>query len=225
MNESRARRWANQQRRRCVACALIAGSAAALGIEAYITAPASGVYGRSAARTPTATAAAVTPTVWTHVASACTPDESSTGRYNTHTSGLKHRGSAIGQLVTRCNVGTIRRENDGNQSARVYMYVVYRDQDDESSGQRALVRLIRSNRDGTTKTVGTFDSNRVHHLIDPNGATVRAYTSTNVREAAFSTAVYYVDIRLYRETSTISPIVTSVELTTLLPLISDPSSG
>jgi hypothetical protein len=217
MDRPRAKRWTGFRFRS------MSTSAAIPVIVATVVASAAAIS-RPAPAVP-ATATGLSPTLWTQVASSCTPDEASAGKFDTHTADFKHKGSATGQIVTRCNVGTVRRETGEAQPAPVSMYVVYRDQDGERNGERVIVKLIRANTNGTTSTMATFDSNSVHFLIDPNGGTARAYTSANTPDRNFSEDTYYVEIRLRRSSPEIFPIVTSIELTTLVPLLTDPHAG
>lgn len=168
----------------------------------FIPAVAVAVSGMAIAALPAQ--ATLTPTVWTHTASSCVPDDASIGRYDTHVSDIKHKGTSLGQIVTRCNVENLPAFGAGGTPK---IEVVLRDQDGHGNAQRATVTLVRAHDDGTTTPVVTVDSNNYLGSSLTKKRTVYFRHNYDFRSNS-----YYVEIRVSRTTSNVFPIVSSVRL-------------
>ena len=147
-------------------------------------------------------------TVWTHVASACSPDEASFGRFDSHVSSFKHAPGATGQIVTRCNIVDLPQFGIGEIPV---LDVVYRDQDGSGTAQRVRAELIRSNNAGTTSVIKTFDSN----AFAGSPATQRRFVSYS-HAFNFDTNAYFVQIRVDRTTTSVTPLIATVRLTKIV---------
>ena len=147
-------------------------------------------------------------TVWTHVPSACSPDEASTGKYDSHVSTFKHAPGTTGQVVTRCNVVDLPQFGIGEIPV---LEVLYRDGDGTNTGQGVLVDLIEARPDGSTAIMARFNSN------DFGGS-----AATQRRRVAFGHAfdfnrsAYYVEVRVTRTTTTTGPAASTVRLTRIV---------
>jgi hypothetical protein len=93
--------------------------------------------------------------IWTHVASACHPDESSRGRYSATAGRFMHKGTSTGKIVGRCNVKNPRE--DGRDPGWNCLEVVYRHQSEADQVTATLMRV--SNETGGIHEVVRFDSN------------------------------------------------------------------
>ncbi|MGA8210341.1 MAG: hypothetical protein WB441_05695 [Nocardioidaceae bacterium] len=144
-------------------------------------------------------------TVWTHVPSACSPDEASFGRYNSHVASFKHARRARGQIVTRCNVVNLPEFGRGRIPV---LEVLYRDRDGRWTREGVRVDLVQARPNGSTTIVARFNSNNY-----PG----RAYTQR--RRVAFNHAfdfnrnAYYVDVRVTRSSTSAAPEASTVRLT------------
>lgn len=92
--------------------------------------------------------------VWTHVAAACTPDESSAARFDASGARFRHKGSNTGKIYARCNV-TNPMDGGGNPSWNA-IELVFKD---NGAGERVLAELYRvSNTSGGITLIGSVDS-------------------------------------------------------------------
>ena len=148
--------------------------------------------------------AALSPhTAWTTVPSACSPDEASTGRYDSHVSAFKHTPAATGQVVTRCNVVQLPDFTGGLDQR---LEVTYRDPDGLGTRSQVQADLIQARPDGSTLILAHFDSNRF-----TNTATA-THTFGYHHAFDFSRNAYYVDVRVTRSTTSLAPSVSTVRL-------------
>jgi hypothetical protein len=147
-------------------------------------------------------------TVWTHAASACSPDEASFGRFDAHVSSFKHAPAATGQIVTRCNIVDLPQFGIGEIQV---LDVVYRDQDGPGTAQRVRAELIRSNNAGVTSVIRTFDSN----AFAGSSATQRRFVSYS-HTFNFEANAYFVQVRVDRATTNITPLIATVRLTKIV---------
>jgi hypothetical protein len=163
-----------------------------------------------ALRLPTATTEALhTTPVWTHVGSACTPDEASRGKYSSNESDFNHRGTVLGGIAARCNI--VNLTDFGAGEAQV-LEVVYRDQDGPGSNYRvrAFLKYVR-NSDGQDFTIATFDSNAFGASL----ATQTHHVFVN-HHFNFAPNAYYVTLIIDRADATRLPVVSVVRLTEIV---------
>lgn len=93
--------------------------------------------------------------VWTHVAAACTPDESSAAKFDASAARFRHKSSATGKIYARCNV-----TNPLDSGAGPYWNVLELVFKDSGDGARVLAELYRvSNSSGGIFLMGSVDSN------------------------------------------------------------------
>jgi len=153
--------------------------------------------------------AAVGPyTVWTHVPSACAPDEASMGRYDAHVSAFKHAPGATGQIVTRCNVVDLPEFGIGGTPV---LQASYRDSDGPGANEQVLVDLIQARPDGLTTILARLNSNNF-------GASAGTQTQRVPFNHAFDFErnAYYVEIRVTRGTTAPAPAASTVRLTSVV---------
>lgn len=172
------------------------GWASAVALLAVAGLTAAGIRGPSAD-------ASHQPEVWTQTASTCTPDEDSFGRFDVHVGDFKHKRAATGQIVTRCNVTMPRMGSARPQRLELN----YRDQDGRGTRQRVTVRLLRYDVNGRQFTIASFDSNQ--HL---GGTTDLAWQVPINHHFNFRNTSYYLDVRVFRTTPTIYPLVGTMRL-------------
>lgn len=150
-------------------------------------------------------------TVWTHVLSACSPDEASVGRYFTHVSVFKHARGAAGHIVARCNVVNLPRF--GSYGDGPVLEVVYRDQDGSSRVRGVRADLIEARPNGATVTVARFSSN------DYRGSARMQRRWVSLPDGfhfSFERNAYYVTVRVTRSRSALRlapPQASTVRLT------------
>jgi hypothetical protein len=144
-------------------------------------------------------------TVWTHVASACTPDEGSTGRYDGYVSSFRHAPGATGQIVTRCNVVDLPEFGSGEFPV---LQVVYKDGDGRGTGEQVLVELIEAQDDGHTRTMASFNSNNFS-----GSAAVQRRFAWVTGPFNFDQNAYFVHIKVTRSSTTTAPFANTVRLT------------
>jgi hypothetical protein len=149
-----------------------------------------------------------TATVWTHVPSACTPDEASAGRYDVHVSSFKHAAGATGQIVTRCNVVDLPEFGSGDFPV---LDVVYKDGDGTATGEQVLVDLIEARPDGSTSIMARFNSN----TFSGSAATQRRFIDFT-RAFNFNQNGYYVEVRVSRSSTATAPSASTVRLTRVI---------
>jgi hypothetical protein len=147
-------------------------------------------------------------TVWTHVPSACSPDEASDGRYDSHVSAFKHAPGATGQIVTRCNVVDLPQFGIGEIPV---LEVLYRDGDGTSTGQGVLVDLIEARPDGSTAIVARFNSN---NFAGSPATQTRRIPLNHAFD--FNRNAYYVEVRVTRTATTTAPAASTVRLTEIV---------
>lgn len=144
-------------------------------------------------------------TEWTHVPSACSPDEASNGRYDSHVSAFKHARTATGQIVTRCNVVELPDFVTGNTQR---MEVSYRDADGPGTRFQVRVELIQALANGATVVRARFNSNSYPAAI---ATTRRAILYRHAFD--FTNSAYYVEVRVTRTRTSSFPEATTVRLT------------
>ena len=92
--------------------------------------------------------------LWTHVAAACVPDESSQSKFEANAARFRHKGTNSGAIYARCNV-TNPLDSGANPGWNA-MELVFKDQGD---GARVRAQLYRvSNSNGGVWLIGTVDS-------------------------------------------------------------------
>jgi hypothetical protein len=157
-------------------------------------------------RSPAApTEALHTTPVWTTVASACTPDEDSLGRYDSQNSNLSHRGGAVGGIAARCNIVNLTAFGAGDHQV---LEVVYRDQDGPgvSYHVQAFLKFVK-NVDGSNPTIVVFDSN-----LFPASSATQTRRVLFAHHFNFTPNAYYVTLIIERTNTAQTPLVSTVRL-------------
>ena len=161
---------------------------------------------------------------WTHVASACTPDDDSID-YEFDGAGVSFPGSVTGDITLRCNVTNVM---DPDFPWHI-LEVVYRDPDGSGTTNQVKVTLHKVSLDGTAEDVVTvidpvtrrprsFGDPSLIATLDSNTGT-SSTSSTQVRTVGFNHSfnfaenAYYVKITVKRnEGSTTNPAAFVVRL-------------
>ena len=162
---------------------------------------------------------------WTHVASACTPDENSID-YQFSGAGVSFPGSITGDITLRCNITNVMDPD----APWTTLEVVYRDPDGSGTTNQVTVALHKVGLDGTAEsTIPTFFDPTTRRLLtnfDPSlvttfnsNSTASAAPGTQVHTAGvnhtfnFAENAYYVRIKVKRsEGSTTNPAAFVVRL-------------
>lgn len=132
---------------------------------------------------------------WSYIASACTLDEASTGKYNLDFARLQFAGTATGEVAARCNVINPLDINGGGNPGWNRLDVTYQDPDGQAAASRVSVQLRRVDRiTGLSYTVATFDSNSY-----PSGQQLKTLSFSHTFN--FLNYGYYVGISLTRSSS------------------------
>src|SRR5262245_14353909 len=98
---------------------------------------------------------------WTHVASACTPDENSID-YQFSGAGVSFPGSITGDITLRCNITNVMDPD----TPWTTLEVVYRDPDGSGTTNQVTVALHKVGLDGTAEsTIPTFFDPTTHRLL------------------------------------------------------------
>ncbi len=148
--------------------------------------------------------------VWTHVVSACTPDESSNYRFTNATFSFfgettSNNGLLANPIVVRCNV---TNPLDGGNPLWNTLIIGYQDPDGQGTDALVTASLIRVARPtGSLSTLASFSSNLFATTSKTEG---RAAVAQNFDFLKYE---YYVEIRLYRQTTTYNPQAFSARLT------------
>lgn len=139
--------------------------------------------------------------VWTHVAAACTPDESSAAKFDANGARFRHKGANTGKIYARCNVVDIRNGAFWNAMEMVFK--------DNGAGERVLAELYRvSNASGGITLIGTVDSDA--YAGSASEQTQWARLSSTVFD--FSKYAYYVLITVDRTGTATLPDAAIVRL-------------
>lgn len=162
---------------------------------------------------------------WTHVASACTPDDDSID-YQFSGAGVSFPGSVTGEITLRCNITNVMNPD----APWTTLEVVYRDPDGSGTTNQVTVALHKVGLDGTAEsTVRTFFDPVTRRLLTNFDASLLATFDSNTVASATSSAqvhtasvnhtfdftenAYYVKIRVKRsEGSTTNPAAFVVRL-------------
>jgi hypothetical protein len=161
---------------------------------------------------------------WTHVASACTPDDDSID-YQLGGAGVSFPGSVTGEITLRCNITNVM---DPDLPWGI-LEVVYRDPDGSGTANQVKVTLHQVGLDGTAEsTITRIDpvTRRPVSISDPSLLTTfdsntaaSATSSTQVHTVGvnhtfnFAENAYYVKIKVKRnEGSTTNPAAFVVRL-------------
>lgn len=154
------------------------------------------------------------PAPWTHVASACVPDESALTKYAMSYADLYFKGSAVSDFGTfglsplsaRCNVDNPLAV--GVKPVWNTFIVGYKDPDGKTLNNGVTARLIKISRaTGGISTVATFNSNASPVTVRGEGYVLFEHAFDYHNNA------YMVQLDLYRTDATLpSPVVYSVRL-------------
>ncbi|MGE0825690.1 MAG: hypothetical protein AB7G75_05865 [Candidatus Binatia bacterium] len=161
---------------------------------------------------------------WTHVASACIPDED-TIDYQFGGAGVLFPSAVSGEITLRCNITNVMDPDFPWNT----LEVVYRDPDGSGATNRVTVTLHKVGLNGTAETlVTTIDpvTRRPTSLTDPSllatfdsNVAASATSSTQVHTVGvnhsfdFATNAYYVKIKMRRDAgSTTTPAAFIVRL-------------
>lgn len=161
---------------------------------------------------------------WTHVASACTPDDD-TVDYQMSGAGVSFPGEITGEIILRCNITNVM-DPDLLWTA---LEVVYRDPDGAGTANQVQASLHKVGLDGTAETfitvidpvtrrprsvsdpslLATFDSNTVASAT----STAQVHTVGVGHVFDFANNAYYVKIKIKRAAgSTTNPAAFVVRL-------------
>lgn len=145
--------------------------------------------------------------IWTHVASACEVDESSTAKYEMTAARFKFKSGQTGTIYARCNV--TNPQDDGSDPWWNQLEVVYRDPDGIAAGSRVKALLYRvTNATGGVVLVGTFDSNTLAATGDNKGDA----PAGGVSDFNFTNYAYFVELQVTRSSTASDPTVSIVRL-------------
>jgi len=146
--------------------------------------------------------------IWTHVASACAVDESSTAKYEMTAGRFKFKSGQTGTIYARCNV--TNPQDDGTDPWWNQLEVVYRDPDGIAAGSQVKATLYRVyNSNGGVSSAGTaFDSNTLAATSDNKGTT----PAGGISDFNFTDYAYFVQLQVTRSSTASDPTVSIVRL-------------
>jgi hypothetical protein len=161
---------------------------------------------------------------WTHIASACTPDED-TIDYQMSGAGVLFPGSITGEINLRCNITNVMNPD----LPWTTLEVVYRDPDGSGTANQVTASLYKVSLDGDAENrVVTIDpvTKRPRSFTEPSlvatfdSNTVASATSSSQVHAVgvnhlfdFASNAYYVKIKIKRDAnSTTNPVAFVVRL-------------
>jgi hypothetical protein len=141
--------------------------------------------------------------VWTHVAAACTPDESSAAKHDMSAARLRHKGSNTGKIYARCNV--VNPMDSGGDPSWNAIELVFKD---KGTGERVLAELYRvSNFNGGIWKIGSVDSDAY-----PGSAAQQTQWEPLAQTFDFYNYAYYVLLTIERTQTTALPDAAIVRL-------------
>ena len=143
--------------------------------------------------------------IWTHVAAACTPDESSLSKFDASAARFRHKGTNTGAIYARCNVVNPMDAGASNP-VWTWLELVFKD---TGEGGRVRAQLYRvSNSTGGTWLMGTVDSDS--HPGSAGAQTRGAWLATSHFD--FEDYAYYVLLTVERTNTAVLPDATIVRL-------------
>ncbi len=143
-------------------------------------------------------------TAWSHVGSACSVDETSQNKYDSHVHVFKFKGDSTGSIYGRCNIAGLKKVGGD----ALYLQVTYTDSDGPGNDYqvRALLRSVNS-KDGSNSLVTEFDSN--DFSANPNAQRNDVRIDHNFD---FDNNAYYVEFRLSRNKTAHNPAAAIVRI-------------
>ncbi len=148
--------------------------------------------------------------VWTGVAAACVPDESSAGSYDMSAARFQFAAGKTGAIYARCNV-TNPSDAGFLLDGWNYLEAAMIDPDGIGTGSQIKVSLIRvSNSTGGVYTVATLDSNT-------NASTAQRVDGADFSHVFnFADYAYYVQLEVKRTATSANPNISIARLYEML---------
>jgi hypothetical protein len=162
------------------------------------------------------------PLPWTHVGSACAPDEAAQGKYATNYADFSFKSGAYSApsrlgwipISARCNIVDLSDSGDVKPSWNAFV-VGYQDPDGAGADTAVVARVIGVKRaTGTISTLAAFRSNDYPANVRGEG-----HVFVNAAGFDFHNYEYFVQIDLTKsDKATASPVVYSLRLVSATPI-------